>query len=183
MFRSSRPDYIETVLDGVVDDEEVGGDCSGLPDRTTLRQYLFVIFRPPAMLALFRSSRPDYIETRLGAKAESSASGLFRSSRPDYIETAHPKPQPKKGEPLFRSSRPDYIETRNSSNLRISRLFHCSGLPDRTTLRRICPESSRRQYRPLFRSSRPDYIETKNPSRISYSRKRRIVPVFQTGLH
>ena len=36
---------------------------------------------------LFRSSRPDYIETILEAKLFSVCVLLFRSSRPDYIET------------------------------------------------------------------------------------------------
>ena len=36
---------------------------------------------------LFRSSRPDYIETRSGNVSEKDSRTLFRSSRPDYIET------------------------------------------------------------------------------------------------
>ena len=61
--------------------------CSGLPDRTTLRP------SPGGAggrldSTLFRSSRPDYIETR---RRRGIGIGrfptLFRSSRPDYIET------------------------------------------------------------------------------------------------
>ena len=62
---------------------------------------------------LFRSSRPDYIETPQKREHVFRDEALFRSSRPDYIETCI-------GDiaiitlryQLFRSSRPDYIETR-----------------------------------------------------------------------
>ena len=37
--------------------------------------------------SLFRSSRPDYIETRTVGLSRSPVTPLFRSSRPDYIET------------------------------------------------------------------------------------------------
>ena len=38
---------------------------------------------------MFRSSRPDYIETiHESSDKIDSDSGLFRSSRPDYIETS-----------------------------------------------------------------------------------------------
>ena len=36
LFRSSRPDYIETFFSSRAS-ETLSGDCSGLPDRTTLR--------------------------------------------------------------------------------------------------------------------------------------------------
>ena len=36
---------------------------------------------------LFRSSRPDYIETFRSGLGEWGEDRLFRSSRPDYIET------------------------------------------------------------------------------------------------
>ena len=39
-------------------------------------------------LALFRSSRPDYIETNGALPVLIRAVLLFRSSRPDYIETS-----------------------------------------------------------------------------------------------
>ena len=60
--------------------------------------------------SLFRSSRPDYIETGRRRDSLSTFSTLFRSSRPDYIETGA-YPQGGTGSlALFRSSRPDYIE-------------------------------------------------------------------------
>ena len=61
MFRSSRPDYIET-------------QQTFLPDQHAFPQ-------------LFRSSRPDYIETLTAAGHDQLIVTLFRSSRPDYIET------------------------------------------------------------------------------------------------
>ena len=134
--------------------------CSGLPGRTTLRRQLW-----SDMFSghdeLFRSSRPDYIET-CGATTCRSAparncSGLpgrttlrlpsrnrtptrlftlFRSSRPDYIETM---PWKYRDEPpitqLFRSSRPDYIETSPPASAGPCLGADCSGLPGRTTLR------------------------------------------------
>ena len=36
---------------------------------------------------LFRSSRPDYIETAVAVPISTALVVLFRSSRPDYIET------------------------------------------------------------------------------------------------
>ena len=68
LFRSSRPDYIETYL-GPRFTHELLKNCSGLPDRTTLRL-------PPS------EQRVWQVE-----------GGLFRSSRPDYIETGHPAKQ------------------------------------------------------------------------------------------
>ena len=72
----------------VISDSDGKVNCSGLPDRTTLRRVV-----PAAAVGdvteLFRSSRPDYIETRQGrAGAQQLVLVLFRSSRPDYIETA-----------------------------------------------------------------------------------------------
>ena len=61
---------------------------------------------------LFRSSRPDYIETSCRFASRSSQSTLFRSSRPDYIETCDAVTDKVRCTfKLFRSSRPDYIET------------------------------------------------------------------------
>ena len=61
---------------------------------------------------LFRSSRPDYIETLIAAMCHPACpAGLFRSSRPDYIETGFLFHFRDFDPPLFRSSRPDYIET------------------------------------------------------------------------
>ena len=69
----------------------------------------------PTALRLFRSSRPDYIETGVLSGWGVPPWGLFRSSRPDYIETrirANAGDAPQAA--LFRSSRPDYIETDHS---------------------------------------------------------------------
>ena len=66
------------------------------------------------MAILFRSSRPDYIETGGGGYSGVGAGLLFRSSRPDYIETLLPYEGSNGWEVLFRSSRPDYIETSRS---------------------------------------------------------------------
>ena len=60
LFRSSRPDYIETI--GLLKVILMILNCSGLPGRTTLR--LTQLPQPHSVdLLLFRSSRPDYIET------------------------------------------------------------------------------------------------------------------------
>ena len=61
---------------------------------------------------LFRSSRPDYIETLFLLFGCGISVRLFRSSRPDYIETIMGGAEGWPGVSLFRSSRPDYIETR-----------------------------------------------------------------------
>ena len=39
------------------------------------------------MRGLFRSLRPDFIETGFGAGRENQPESLFRSLRPDFIET------------------------------------------------------------------------------------------------
>ena len=63
MFRSSRPDFIET---------------DSVPDSVEYNYY-----------ALFRSSRPDFIETIFLLWSNGTwPRVLFRSSRPDFIETA-----------------------------------------------------------------------------------------------
>ena len=70
MFRSSRPDYIETAI---------------VHDNGSFR-----------IDVLFRSSRPDYIETdAVAVRQHRLLPGLFRSSRPDYIETRKMKLAPK----------------------------------------------------------------------------------------
>ena len=61
LFRSSRPDYIETAFN-LAASYNTFNYCSGLPDRTTLRLQL-TLLRSTGVVALFRSSRPDYIET------------------------------------------------------------------------------------------------------------------------
>ena len=66
LFRSSRPDYIETIACTNCMAPRVP-NCSGLPDRTTLRLRQAVM-APVMHVQLFRSSRPDYIETK-GPKA------------------------------------------------------------------------------------------------------------------
>ena len=62
---------------------------------------------------LFRSSRPDSIETcPTSPKSSTRFRELFRSSRPDSIETLNNYFSPViDGMRLFRSSRPDSIET------------------------------------------------------------------------
>ena len=158
LFRSSRPDYIETYMFTWSLWPPVPY-CSGLPGRTTLRQvsqFIFVISTP----LLFRSSRPDYIETGDQPEQGQVLLRLFRSSRPDYIETTQRFPgRPFYAESLFRSSRPDYIETGlpGPDTPRRDQLFR-SSRPDyiETWGQRTCHGV----VRPLFRSSRPDYIET-----------------------
>ena len=71
-----------------------GFHCSGLLGRTTLRQKFPLrinIVRP----ILFRSSRPDYIETKYNEFVFFDTKKLFRSSRPDYIETESPGGRPR----------------------------------------------------------------------------------------
>ena len=85
-------------------------DCSGLLGRTTLRSGLGSA-RPGHCGSLFRSSRPDFIETCPDARPPQLPSRLFRLSGPDFIETGVPPPTPSALSPLFRPSRPDSIET------------------------------------------------------------------------
>ena len=132
--------------------------CSGLPDRTTLRQ-----------------------ELTWHVSADSAdCSGL-----PD--RTTLRRHNPGFNEPmldlLFRSSGPDYIETSCGRSYRDSWEAYCSGLPDRTTLRLQDPKP-RKEYRlaRLFRSSGPDYIETSRAALRAVCAPG-IVPVFRTGLH
>ena len=207
LFRSSRPDYIETPLQrGRQKQSHL--DCSGLPDRTTLRHHK-TTKRIKPMEQLFRSSRPDYIETIAFTRARRSFLLLFRSSRPDYIETAS-SAACWGATPRHCSGLPDRTTLRRHCPWPPSspQPAHCSGLPDRTTLRRSLSQPQTRPNRePLFRSSRPDYIETLYPGRdwrpswahcsglpdrttlrpdVPSGRSHtpaRIVPVFQTGLH
>ena len=112
-----------------------------------------------------------------------------------------------RGEPLFRSPRPDFIETMSASGSCLASNY-CSGLQDRTSLRR-CGYGVQNAYclRELFRSPRPDFIETLlagiGTTEISYRLFRSprpdfietfpfleykmwpspIVPVSKTGLH
>ena len=64
--------------------------------------------------ALFRSPRPDSIETEVRASQPCARIiALFRSLRPDSIETAGGVEDPFQSyRKLFRSPRPDSIETR-----------------------------------------------------------------------
>ena len=161
----------------------------------------------PRYSPLFRSSRPDYIETRTGIHTfHPELLGLFRSSRPDYIETgcAGAGKYPRKGDcsglpdrttlrRRFRgawggvrihcSGLPDRTTLRPKS---VRRVFNwssdCSGLPDRTTLRRVIAGRLVSVAPRLFRSSRPDYIEISGVGAGLLGRQI-IVPVFQTGLH
>ena len=61
---------------------------------------------------MFRSLRPDFIETSSGAeKYLSDKRVLFRSLRPDFIETFGWVFVRERVSLLFRSLRPDFIET------------------------------------------------------------------------
>ena len=87
LFRSPRPDFIETV-GGCVGRGRLRWDCSGLQDRTSLRQdfhLLFMIFTP-----YYCSGLQDRTSLRQPLQYSSStrSTGLFRSPRPDFIETA-----------------------------------------------------------------------------------------------
>ena len=153
LFRSSRPDSIETgPRPGVV--PWGAADCSGLLGRTPLRR--------GASLSKIPTVRP-YCSGLLGrtplrhqhvARPVNPPGGLFRSSRPDSIETSRPcRLRRLAACRLFRSSRPDSIETH--------------------ALRVRAPSCLA-----LFRSSRPDSIETSASSSQSMLASRRIVPVF-----
>ena len=88
---------------------------------------------------MFRSLRPDSIETRLGGRRAAGAlpAALFRSLRPDFIETNHCLQRSHvDSDRLFRSPRPDFIETPICFGLGRGAALHCSGLQDRTSLRR-----------------------------------------------
>ena len=61
---------------------------------------------------LFRSLRPDFIETHLFAEGLVDGDALFRSLRPDFIETLKLLGWGRQCYRLFRSLRPDFIETR-----------------------------------------------------------------------
>ena len=107
---------------------------------------------------LFRSSRPDYIETLYSVTRSRLGLELFWSSRPDYIETGSRTRTFGAVQELFRSSRPDYIETQ------------------------YLPRPCRCWPHGLFRSSRPDFIET-SYRQVLRRVFGRVVPVFQTGLY
>ena len=85
---------------------------------------------------LFRSSRPDSIETTSRrTPSRSKTRQLFRSSRPDSIETYSDQFVGAEDGVLFRSSRPDSIETRNRARWVLELTAYCSGLLGRTPLR------------------------------------------------
>ena len=109
LFRSSRPDYIETSASKARFLRSCHY-CSGLPDRTTLRLSKQPVF---CCFTIYCSGLPDRTTLRLdaGQVGDEFGDGLFRSSRPDYIETLDGTTPPARSSPLFRSSRPDYIET------------------------------------------------------------------------
>ena len=138
---------------------------------------------------LFRSSRPDYIETDMcNGDLDVAVFLLFRSSRPDYIETIlrhqiydrpatycsglpdrttlrrRSPPRPPRSD-VYCSGLPDRTTLRLRRAGRYGPACHyCSGLPDRTTLRRYFCRFFRKRETRLFRSSRPDYIETNGQS-------------------
>ena len=137
----------------------------------------------PRSKKLFRSSRPDYIETAISSYVSGMfSSKLFRSSRPDYIETLIPgSAWTETG--WHCSGLPDRTTLRQQ-HVATGRIVrgHCSGLPDRTTLRHHPARECFPGGVGLFRSSRPDYIETL-VRLVHIPRVDEIVPVFQTGLH
>ena len=155
LFRSSRPDYIETAGRG----HGIGlrSHCSGLPGRTTLRQpfrFISVI----STLLLFRSSRPDYIET-LGCIG-GGLGGSYCSGLP--------------GRTTLRLLLFEYLSAAGA---------HCSGLPGRTTLR--LDDVWRHLYEcPQDCSGLPGRTTLRlydvDPAS---GQQRVIVPVFQAGLH
>ena len=133
-------------------------DCSGLQDRTSLRR---ILHRdgPPDSLGLFRSPRPDFIETyntlRLCSTSLQDCSGLQDRTS-------------------LRRFDPRFAQRHFTGD--------CSGLQDRTSLRRVDGCSGPGVAARLFRSPRPDFIETIN-MRGGCSRPPPIVPVSKTGLH
>ena len=111
LFRPSRPDFIETrsrhtrsslmnqYCSGLLGRTSLRQErlnlglrdahlhCSGLLGRTSLRQHAARRKQTP-LRALFRPSRPDFIETSIKYTGEEYNSSLFRPSRPDFIETS-----------------------------------------------------------------------------------------------
>ena len=119
------------------------------------------LFLPVCQYILFRSSRPDFIETFLSLnflmRMTTYCSGLpGRTS----LRRRHPVIHIFVFDALFRSSMPDFIETRGTPPLPPI-LLHCSGLPGRTSLRHVLGRLGHDGFPSrLFRSSRPDFIET-----------------------
>ena len=111
-------------------------NCSGLLGRTSLRppQPADIRYFP---FALFRPSRPDFIETLHLNSLYGKFAGLFRPSRPDFIETSA----------MFHGTR--------------SITMYCSGLLGRTSLRHAPLYVPALEVPLLFRPSRPDFIETR----------------------
>ena len=79
LFRSSRPDYIETIRLSAYG--ELFSDCSGLPDRTSLRRVI-ARFCGGCLGGLFRSSRLVYI-----LRPERSRGGVVRCFREELART------------------------------------------------------------------------------------------------
>ena len=158
---------------------------------------------------MFRSSRPDFIETQRHVNRNSASPRLFRSSRPDFIETTRNRGVAA-ASATHCSGLPGRTSLRRHSRVeRYNPCADCSGLPGRTSLRlRSSSHAGCARRRRLFRSSRPDFIETlvervhavdpaRNcsglPGRTSLRREYSwadserladcIVPVFQAGLH
>ena len=134
MFRSSRPDSIETVMAWRL--SVWFQHCSGLLGRTPLRLTERTI-ECPFIPILFRSSRPDSIETVFCAARSQRLLSLFRSSRPDSIETES-ETYRGSGEPIHCSGllgrtplRPDELSAKKRHFFK-----DCSGLLGRTPLRR-----------------------------------------------
>ena len=156
LFRSSRPDFIETETkkERLVADE---ANCSGLPGRTSLRRvhgYTGLVGLNGNCSGLPGRTSLRRILQSCSSPGSTDCSGLpgrtsLRRTPCALLYTILMQ--------LFRSSRPDFIETGFLSGLVVIDLGNCSGLPGRTSLR----------HRPGHRQ---------HP-------RRRIVPVFQAGLH
>ena len=151
LFRSSRPDSIETIGQGPF--RPPPEYCSGLLGRTPLRP-------------------------TLAAQGSHTAASLFRSSRPDSIETRCRDATGRNWSP-YCSGLLGRTPLRQGSLVEVGQVVRadCSGLLGRTPLRLVVHDDDAAQHAKLFRSSRPDSIETPS-SKATGLRKGRIVPVF-----
>ena len=133
LFRSSRPDFIETLFWGLM--PAPPRDCSGLPGRTSLR--LVGLWQLLPYIGIYCSGLPGRTSLRRQVRNPPlfGVRTLFRSSRPDFIET------------MFQDI--IYLFVQDCSGLpgrtSLRQVFwrywvgskhpHCSGLPGRTSLR------------------------------------------------
>ena len=161
LFRSSRPDSIETKLLSAPHMMHGRAYCSGLLGRTPLRLKLLKRFHRPRSLdcsgLLGRTPLRPYVRTTEVTVGEAS---LFRSSRPDSIETPDPL-GPIYADITDCSGLLGRTPLRRRHPVRPRWSYpHCSGLLGRTPLRLRPDLPSRKPIGRLFRSSRPDSIET-----------------------